>query len=75
MFNNKLSKADIQFLDDLYEFAKKSKHIEDFEYFQQIVELVIGDLDSPIAWKQYLRRIEELYGDDNDKSKKPYSNK
>lgn len=61
MFNQNLNKADIQFLDDLYNFAKKSKHVEDFAYFQQMVELVIGDLDSPIEWHKYLRRIEELY--------------
>ncbi len=61
-FNNKLNKADLQFLDDLYEFAKKSKHVEDMMYFHEQVELLIGDLDSPIDWKQYLRRIEELYG-------------
>lgn len=67
MFNNKLNKADLEFLDDLYNFAKKSKHVDDFAYFQQQVELLIGDLDSPIAWKQYLRRIEELYGYSDDK--------
>ena len=62
MFNEKLSKADLQFLDDLYNFAMNSKHIEDFAYFQQQVELLIGDLNSPIEWKKYLRKIEELYG-------------
>lgn len=61
LFNDKLSKVDLQFLDDLYAAAKRSKHVEDFEYFQQMVELVIGDLDSPIEWYKYLRRIEELY--------------
>lgn len=61
LFNDKLSKMDLEFLDDLYAAAKRSKHVEDFEYFQQMVELVIGDLDSPIEWHKYLRRIEELY--------------
>lgn len=61
-FNEKLSRADLQFLDDLYEFANKSKYVDDMVYFQQQVELLIGDLDSPIEWKKYLRKIEELYG-------------
>lgn len=67
MFNDKLSKADIQFLNDLYEFAKKSKHVDDFAYFQQQVELLIGDLESPIEWVKYLRHLEKLYGYSNNK--------
>ena len=59
-FNEKLNKADLQFLDDLYEFAKKSKHIEDYNYFQQQVELLIGDLDSPVEWQKYLRHLEQM---------------
>ena len=70
MFNDKLSKDDLDFLDRIYEIAKQSKYVEDMVYFQQQVELIIGDLDSPIEWYKYMRRIEEIYGykkeDDND---------
>jgi hypothetical protein len=59
-FNEKLNASDLQFLDDLYEFARKSKHVEDFNYFQQQVELLIGDLDSPVEWAKYLRRLEQI---------------
>ena len=59
-FNEKLNEADLQFLDDLYAFAKKSKHIEDYEFFKQQVELLIGDLDSPVEWQKYLRRLEQI---------------
>ena len=62
MFNDKLSKDDLDFLDRIYEIAKQSKYVEDMAYFQQQVELLIGDLESPIEWYKYMRRIEEIYG-------------
>lgn len=65
----KLNEADLQILDDLYECVeKRCKHIvEDFDYFKQQVELLIGDLESPITWKPYLRKLEEIYGYKEDK--------
>lgn len=66
-FNERLNEADLAFLDDLYKFAQKSKYVDDMAYFQQQVELLIGNLDSPIEWQKYLRRIEEIYGYKEDK--------
>ena len=70
-FNEKLNKSDLDFLDSLYKVAKKSKYVDDMIYFQQQVELLIGDLESPVDWHKYLKRIEDIYGyggDDNAKS-------
>lgn len=69
-FNDKLNEADLQFLDDLYEFAKKSRYVDDMVFFMSQVELLIGDLDSPVEWGKYLRRIEEIYGYKDDKGGK-----
>ena len=62
MFNDKLNKSDLDFLDSLYKVAQQSKHVDDIAYFQQQVEELIGDLESPLDWEMYLRRIEEIYG-------------
>ncbi len=61
-FNDKLNKSDLDFLDSLYQVAKKSGHIQDWMYYRQQVELLIGNLDSPEEWHKYLQRIETIYG-------------
>ena len=58
MFNNKLTRADLEFLDMLRETAK---YPEDYIYYGQQVELLIGSLDTPEDWHSYFKRIEELY--------------
>ena len=66
-FNEKLSKDDLDFLDRIYDIARKSNHVDDFTYFQQQVELLIGDLDSPVEWYKYMRRIEDICDKKGDK--------
>lgn len=61
------NESDLDVLDSLYKVAKKSKYVDDMIYFQQQVELLIGDLESPVDWKKYLRRIEDIYGYGGDK--------
>ena len=56
----KLNEADLQILDDVFEFANKSKHVEDFDYFKQQVELLIGDMESPVAWQECLHHLEQI---------------
>ena len=64
----KFNESDLDVLDSLYEVAKKSKYVDDMIYFQQQVELLIGDLSSPVDWNKYLRRIEDIYGYGGDKN-------
>lgn len=59
MFNQNLTRADLEFLDMLRETAK---YPEDYVYYGQQVELLIGSLDTPEDFLNYLKRIEELYG-------------
>lgn len=59
MFNKDLTRADLEFLDMLRETAK---YPEDYVYYGQQVELLIGSLDTPEDFLNYLKRIEELYG-------------
>lgn len=61
MFNKNLCRADLEFLDMLRETAK---YPEDFLYYGQMVEKLIGDLSDPKEFLEYLARIKELYGDD-----------
>lgn len=56
--NEKLSKEDIEYLDGLYEIAKR--HVDDFEYFKQQVELILSELESPIEWYLYTRKFERI---------------
>ena len=56
----KLNEADLQILDDVYEFAKRCEHIKDFDYFKQQVELLIGDMESPVVWQACLHRLEQI---------------
>jgi hypothetical protein len=58
----KLNEVDLQILDDIYEFAKRCEYIDDIIYFKQQVELLIGDLESPVAWQKYMHKLEEIYG-------------
>ena len=58
MFNQNLTRADLEFLDMLRETAK---YPEDYMYYAQQVELLIGSLDTPEDWHDYFKRIEELY--------------
>lgn len=62
MFNTELTRKDIEFLDMLRE---KAKYPEDYMYYGQQVELLIGSLDTPEDWLAYFKRIEELYGKDD----------
>jgi hypothetical protein len=61
MFNKDLTRADLEFLDMLRNTAK---YPEDYIYYGQQVELLIGSLDTPEDFLEYLKRIEELYGKD-----------
>lgn len=57
-FNKNLTRADLEFLDMLRETAK---HQEDFLYYGQQVEILIGDLSDPKDFLEYLHKVEELY--------------
>ena len=61
MFNKDLTRADLEFLDFLRNTAK---YPEDYIYYGQQVELLIGSFDTPEDFLEYLKRIEELYGKD-----------
>ena len=61
MFNKDLTRADLEFLDFLRNTAK---YPEDYIYYGQQVELLIGSCDTPEDFLEYLKRIEELYGKD-----------
>lgn len=61
MFNKDLTRADLEFLDMLRNTAK---YPEDYIYYGQQVELLIGSLDTPEDFLEYLKRIKELYGKD-----------
>lgn len=63
MFNESLTKKDLQYLDMLRSTAK---YPEDWIYYGQMVEQLIGDLSSPEEFLKYLRRIEKLYGNDSE---------
>lgn len=56
--NEKLSKEDLDELNRVYEIAKR--HVDDFEYFKQQVELILSEAESPIEWYGYLRKFEKL---------------
>ena len=58
MFNQDLTRKDLEFLDMLRETAK---YPEDYLYYNQMVDVLIGSLDTPEDWHNYLQRIEELY--------------
>lgn len=64
MFNKNLTRADLEFLDMLRETAK---HPEDYLYYGQQVELLIGSLDTNEDWLAYFKRLEELYKEKDDK--------
>ncbi len=61
-FNTNLTRKDIEFLDMLRETAK---YPEDYIYYGEQVELLIGSLDTVEDFLQYLSRIKELYGEDD----------
>lgn len=61
-FNTNLTRKDIEFLDMLRETAKFP---EDYMYYGQMVEELIGSLDTIEDFLQYLSRIKELYGEDD----------
>lgn len=58
MFNQNLTRADLEFLDMLRETAK---YPEDYLYYNQMVDVLIGSLDTNEDWIAYFKRIEELY--------------
>lgn len=60
-FNKNITKNDLDFLDSLYEVAKKSKRLEDYYYYSEQVEILIGDLSDPKEFLAYLHKVEELY--------------
>lgn len=64
MFNKNLTRADLDYLDMLRETAK---HPEDYLYYGQQVEILIGDLSDPKDFLEYLHRVEELYKHKNNK--------
>ena len=59
MFNENLTRKDLDFLDMLRETAK---YPEDYLYYGQMVEELVGDLSEPEEFLKYLKRIKELYG-------------
>lgn len=61
MFNENLTRKDLEFLDMLRNTAK---YPEDWIYYGQMVEQLIGDLSNPEEFLKYLRRIKELYRKD-----------
>jgi hypothetical protein len=61
VFNTELTRKDIEFLDMLRETAK---YPEDYMYYGQMVEVLIGSLDTDEDWRLYFKRINELYGKD-----------
>lgn len=58
-FNTNLTRKDIEYLDMLRDTARFP---EDYMYYGQMVEELIGSLDTPGDWSAYFKRIEELYG-------------
>lgn len=58
MFNQNLTRKDLDYLDMLRETAK---YPEDYLYYGQMVEELIGSLDTNEDWLAYFKRIEELY--------------
>ena len=65
----KLNEVDLQILRDIYDFAKRCENIKDLDCFQEQVELLLGDVESPVLdWQKYMNQLEEMY--DNCKRKK-----
>jgi hypothetical protein len=62
-FNTDLTRKDIEFLDMLRDTAK---YPEDYLYYNQMVDVLIGSLDTNEDWLAYFKRIKELYGKDDN---------
>ena len=58
-FNTNLTKADLDYLDNLYKTAYSA---EDTKFWADESERIIGSLEDPEEMIKYLRKIEELYG-------------
>lgn len=63
MFNDKLTKADIEYLDSLYKTAYSA---EDIKFWADESERIIGSLEDPEEMLAYLHKIEELYSEKED---------
>ena len=63
MFNDKITREDIEYLDMLYKTADSA---EDVKFWADQTEQIIGSLEDPEEMVKYLRKIEELYGKKED---------
>ena len=63
MFNDKITREDIAYLDNLYKTAYSA---EDTKFWADESERIIGSLEDPEEMIKYLRKIEELYGKKED---------
>ena len=63
MFNENLTRKDLDFLDML---RNNLRYPEDYLYYGQMVEELVGDLSEPEEFLKYLKRIKELYGKDEN---------
>lgn len=63
MFNDKITREDIDYLDNLYKTAYSAESVK---FWADEFNDIVGDLDSPEEMLAYLRKIEELYGKKED---------
>ena len=63
MFNDKITRADLDYLDNLYKTAYSAESVK---FWADEFTDIVGDLDSPEEMLAYLHKIEELYGEKED---------
>lgn len=63
MFNDKITKQDLEYLDNLYKTAYSA---ESMKFWADEFNDIVGSLDEPEEMLAYLHKVEELYGKDKD---------
>lgn len=63
MFNDKITKQDLEYLDNLYKTAYSA---ESMKFWADEFNDIVGSLDEPEEMLAYLHKVEELYGKDEN---------